>query len=324
MSSRRPIEILFLVVAPLALFLVIGEIGLRVYLSRNVLYDVEMSRYSQTLKRRSDNPLIGHVHRPNGNETLMNVSVQTNSDGFRDDEYSHERNARRRILFLGDSLTLGWGVEKQDSFEAILERELDMKRPTEIINLAAGNYNTTMEVNVFLEKGLAYQPDAVVLFYFINDAEPIPEPSRFEWLGNLRLFTFYWSRMKALLARFSESKSFRGFYAALYEPDQPGWVQTRESFLTLAEACRERDIELRVVLLPELHNLAEYPFEREHALVAGFLEEHEVPVLDLAPMFRSETEPRSLWVARDDAHPNARAHALIAQYSLPFLAGAGS
>ena len=49
------------------------------------------------------------------------------------------------------------------------------------------------------------------------------------------------------------------------------------------------------------------------------LAEHGIPALDLAPLFRNEEQPMSLWVSRDDAHPNSRAHALISQYSLPFL-----
>ena len=41
--------------------------------------------------------------------------------------------------------------------------------------------------------------------------------------------------------------------------------------------------------------------------------------MDLAPHFITETSPLTLWVARDDAHPNAKAHRLIAEYSYPFL-----
>ena len=47
----------------------------------------------------------------------------------------------------------------------------------------SGNYNTTQEVNLLIDKGLKYQPDQVVLFYFINDAEPVPKKSRFPGLG---------------------------------------------------------------------------------------------------------------------------------------------
>ena len=307
-------------VVPLALFLAASEVVLRIYLRSHIFYDVEMSRYALTLKVDSPDPRVGHHHRPSSEATLMGVRVRTNADGFRDDEVPVEKGARRRIVFLGDSLTLGWGVAKEDTFEHRLEAALDAREPTEILNLGVGNYNTTQEVHLFLAKGAKYDPDDVVLFYFINDAEPVPQTSRFPGLGRLRVVTFFWSRIKALRARLSESVGFREYYASLYAEDSEGWARSREAFRTLQEASREQGFRLKVVLLPELHELRDYPFTAEHARVAGFLRELGVPVLDLAPLFRDEDDPQSLWVSRDDAHPNARAHARIAEHSLEFVA----
>ena len=304
----------------LAVFLALSEVVLRVYLARHIFYDVEMSRYATLLKIPSPNPEIGHVHRPNSAARLMGVDVRINSDGLRDDEYSLARNDRRRIVFLGDSLTLGWGVEKHDTFEALLEKQLSRTEPTEILNFGTGNYNTTQEVGLFLEKGLRYQPDEVVLFFFINDAEPVPRRSAFWWLAYSRVATFYWSRTKQLAARFTSSSGFREYYSQLYRDDQPGWQAAKRAFLTLRETCNAQHIALRVVLLPELHELVQYPFAREHGLVLAFLHQNGIAALDLAPTFANETDPQRLWVARDDAHPNALAHRLIAERSLAFVA----
>jgi len=319
---RKLLEALFLVVASLAVFLVLGEVFLRFYLTRNIFYDVEMSRYAVTLKVDSPNPLVGHHHKPNARARLMGVEIETNSDGFRDDDYPVEKGAKRRIVFLGDSLTLGWGVAKEETFEHRLEAALDRVAPTEVINLGVGNYNTTQEVNLFFDKGLRYDPDQVVLFYFINDAEPVPQRSRFPGLGNYRIVTFYWSRIKALRARLSDQVGFQEFYSALYAGDAPGWEKSKQAFRQLQASSRENGFDLRVVLLPELHDLGDYPFAREHALVTGFLAEIGVPALDLAPAFRDQRDAMSLWVSRDDAHPNGRAHALIADYTLDFIAEA--
>jgi lysophospholipase L1-like esterase len=318
-SPRRLGEILFLVFVPLAAFLALSEVVLRVYLSSHVFYDVEMSRYALALKLDSPNPRIGHHHRSGAEARLMGVSVRTNADGFRDDEYPVAKGDRRRIVFLGDSLTLGWGVEKEETFEHLLEAGLNAVAPTEIINLGVGNYNTTQEVALFVEKGLKYRPDQVVLFYFINDAEPVPRKSRFPGLGHYRIVTFYWSRLKALKARFSPTAGFQEYYAALYRDGSQGWAHSRDALLELKELSRAHGFDLRVVLLPELHELADYPFTREHGLVATFLRSEGIPVLDLAPRFRDELEPQALWVSRDDAHPNARAHRLIAEHTQAFL-----
>ena len=95
-----------------------------------------------------------------------------------------------------------------------------------------------------------------------------------------------------------------------------------------AEIIETKDMdiaELKSKSVGELHELADYTFAREHALVADFLRANGIPVLDLAPSFANETDPTTLWVAPDDAHPNARAHRLIANYTLDFIAsGRGS
>ncbi len=320
MTARRFAEILFLLFVPLGLFLLVAEGFLRLYLAKNIFYDVEMSRYAVELKVDSPNPLVGHHHRPNAEARLMGVTVRTNSDGFRDGEYSVARGEKRRIVFLGDSLTLAWGVEEERSFEHLLERDLDALTPTEVINLGVGNYNTTQEVNLFIDKGLKYRPDQVVLFYFINDSEAVPQKSRFPGLGNYRVITFYWSRIKALKARFTESAGFEEYYSELYQEGSPGWANSRSALLELKELSRQHEFDLKVVLLPELHELQDYTFAREHRLIGDFLRQNDIPVLDLAPLFQGESDPQSLWVSRDDAHPNARAHQLIATYTLDYLA----
>ncbi|MDB4433190.1 SGNH/GDSL hydrolase family protein [bacterium] len=323
MSLKRTSEIVFLVLVPLILFLLIAEVLLRVYLSSHIFYDVEMSRYALALKVDSPNPLIGHHHRPRAEATLMGVSIRTNEDGFRDDDYPMEKGDRRRIIFLGDSLTLGWGVEKEQTFEHVLERDLGALSPTEIINFGTGNYNTTQEVHLLIDKGIKYDPDQVVLFYFINDAEPVPQKSRFPGLGNYRIITFYWSRIKALKARIRPTAGFQEYYSTLYREGSDGWEKSKAALRRLEQLSREHGFDLKVVLLPEFHELVDYTFAKEHEQVTAFLDENDIPVLDLAPFFRNERNPQALWVARDDAHPNARAHRLIAEYTLDFLAENG-
>jgi lysophospholipase L1-like esterase len=318
--GKRVREILLLILISTATFLVLGEASLRLYLRHRTFYDVEMARYAGSLKMDAENPRIGHVHRPNREAKLMGVTVRTNADGFRDDDYPFEKGDRWRVVFLGDSLTFGWGVEKEQTFEHGLERALDARQPTEIINFAAGNYNTVQQANLFLEKGLRYRPDQVVVFYFINDAEPVPQRSRFAWLGNFRIATFYWSRVKALFARLDPSAGFEAYYAGLYRDDAEGWRGSQEALRELRDACRERGIVLQVVLLPELHDLVDYSFAREHTLIVDFLQAEGIAVLDLAPRFADQTDPTSLWVAPDDAHPNALAHQLIVTYALEFIA----
>ena len=298
-----------------------GEILMRVYTAYAQYYDIEMTRYAMALKMPAGDAQIGHVHRPETAARLMGVDVRINQDGFRDRDYPVARTGARRMIFLGDSLLFGWGVAEDARFESILERELGKRAPTEIINFGTGNYNTEQEVHLFLKKGLKYNPDEVDVFYFINDAEPTPQVSRWEFLGNSRLVTFFWSRIESLLSRVEERKSFHGYYAGLYGDNEPGWIACQQAFLLLKKTTDERGIKLRVVLLPELHDPAHQEFAEQYRKVMAFLAKNGIEALDVTPAFRDVREPLRLWVAPDDAHPNAEAHAIIARAVQPFLSG---
>jgi lysophospholipase L1-like esterase len=303
----------------LIIFLVLLEISLQIYTRLFIYYDVEMSRYAVDVKEKSDNPKIGHVHKPNASAYLMGVDFETNSDGFRDDEYAVERNENYRIVVLGDSLTVGWGVEKDETFEVLLEGMLSENRPTEMINFGHGNYNTEQQVNLFKEKGLKYNPDEVIVFYFINDAEVTPVRSKWLRVAKLRSVTFLWSRVRGLLTKTTPGQTFESFYSALYEDDQPGFIALKESFLELQGITEERGIKLQVIMLPELHNLVDYPFTAEYQKVGAFLAENGISYIDLTESFSGYEDAVGLWVAPDDAHPNALAHRMIAEYSRDFI-----
>lgn len=291
----------------------LGELVVRGVASKLIIYDLEMSRYATTLKQQSPNPRIGHEHLPNSSATLMGVTVRTNGDGLRGRDYPHARTEARRIIFLGDSLTLGWGVEEKDTFAHLTEESLGRSSPTEVLNFGTGNYNTDQQVQLFLKKGPAYQPDEVVLFYFINDAEPTPVMSRWGFLQHSRLVTLVWSRAQILRALFSPGRTFRSYYSGLYQDGQPGWKRTQEALATLADTCKAQKIRLKLVILPELHQIDPYPFQREHQLVLSEAQALGVPTLDALGCFDRSAPPASWWVARDDAHPNAAAHAVIAR-----------
>jgi lysophospholipase L1-like esterase len=316
---RRVLRGLRLALIWFLVFVVLLEVTMQIYTRFVIIYDVEMSRYAVSLKQRSENPKIGHVHRPNASDTLMGVDVRINSDGLRDREYDVARGNSARIVVLGDSLTFGWGVEEAGTFVSLLEQEISRETPVEMINFGTGNHNTEQQVNLFIEKGLKYSPDGVVVFYFINDAEPTSKRSNWLGLSHLRSLTLIWSRTRMVLARFRSSNTFVDYYRALYEPDQPGWQATKKAFRELRDVCKEKRIALRVVLLPDLHDLVDYPFLEEYAQVGQFLSQEGIAYKDLLLDFRGTKNSRELWVAHDDAHPNAAAHKMIADHSRSFV-----
>jgi len=299
--------------------LAIGEALIRVYLHFNTAYDIEMTKYAMNLKEDSGNKRIGHVHKPNKSMELMNVMVDINSDGMRDKEYPVEKGDAYRIIFLGDSLTFGWGVQEEDTFATLIEDKLNSSSPTEVINFGIGNYNTEQEVNLFIDKGLKYDPDKVVLFYFINDAEPTPEKSGLWFLGYSQFISFYWSRINSLLNNILPSKSFQEYYESLYLDEQQGWINSRKAIIQLRDICEKKGIKLQVVLLPELHDVSNEIFTNVYDSLSLFLQENGIDYLNLAKLFENYPNQIELWVSYDDAHPNNIAHKKIADATLEFI-----
>ena len=109
------------ILVALGLLFVVSEIALRIYMHYAIFYDVEMARYANEFKLTASDPRIGHVHKPNSEGRLMGVTVRINADGLRDADYPVPRGDGYRIIFLGDSLTFGWGVRKEETFESLIE-----------------------------------------------------------------------------------------------------------------------------------------------------------------------------------------------------------
>lgn len=92
--------------------------------------------------------------------------VSTNSRGLRNRETSYARDARRRILCIGDSFTWGLGVESRDAFPSLLEAG---SSDTEVINAGCLAWGTAQEWLWLEREGQRYSPDVLILEFFVND-----------------------------------------------------------------------------------------------------------------------------------------------------------
>jgi hypothetical protein len=304
----------------LTLAVIAGAVELYVRLVEDdgMQFDLEMWKYAKTVKVISKDPLIGHEHRPNADAHLMGVRVKTNSAGFRDEEIQTDKPPGTvRIMMLGDSVLFGWGVKQDETVAARLEQAWrSAGRKIDVINTGVGNYNTIMEVEFFLTRGYRFNPDVVVLNYFINDAEPIPRYD-YSWFEHVSAaWVYYGSRLDVVERelRLGRETDWRTYYRGLYDDarNPGGWQGVESSIRKLASYCRDHGIRLIIVNYPELRVLEPYPFPEVQRRLAALAADLEVPYLDLLDSLRGE-DPASLWVTPPDPHPNGHAHALFAK-----------
>ena len=119
-------------------------------------------------------PILGHVNKPNahviskGPEFSINYFFDKN--GFRYDPSLNEKNAKVKILAIGDSFTLGAGNNYGTIWCTLLEDSLQNEGyDVEIINAGISAYNTAKE-SIYLERLITnISPDLVVLTFLPND-----------------------------------------------------------------------------------------------------------------------------------------------------------
>lgn len=117
-------------------------------------------------------PQLGWRNIPDWQATTNGKSLNINSKGLRDREYSIEKPAgTQRILVLGDSFAWGYGVSDSEIFTEVLERGLaDESPPWEVLNAGVSGWGTDQEYLFLTNEGFDYSPDIVILAYFcVND-----------------------------------------------------------------------------------------------------------------------------------------------------------
>lgn len=101
------------------------------------------------------------------------VELRTNTQGIRDDrEFSLATPPdTARIVLLGDSFAIGYGVNYEESVPALLEADLKqaLNRPVEVINMGVSGFGTAEELLMLEKRGLQYNPDLVIVYWHTTD-----------------------------------------------------------------------------------------------------------------------------------------------------------
>lgn len=314
-----------LFVGSLFVYALFAEVAYRAFLDDGMTYEVEMWKYAKHIKVRSKDPDIGHQHRPNAQAKLMGVDVRTDGYGFRSSEISQSAQPGvARIAFVGDSITMGWGVAERELFQfQVIELLKAQGRAVDGFNAGVGNLNTAQELALYRSVGAKLKPDIVALTYFINDAEPT---QRYGEVGLLDWYSELWVVLKyqidTLLRQTGGRIDWKDYYRGLYEPDRPGWIKTKQEIGRFANLTATEGSQLVVFNVPELRQLRPYPFEDITLRVKEAVSGAGAPFIDLLPAVEQEP-PDSLWVTVPDPHPNGKANTLFARAMvealLPYL-----
>ena len=305
-----------LMIGSMAVALCAGEAILRVKNSSMKTYDIEMWRYAKELKVRSADPALDFEHVPSKSAVLQRVTIRLNEYGLRGGPVPAPGG--RRVLVLGGSIALGWGVPEEDTVEARLEKGLRAaNQDAVVLNGGVGNYNADRYVARFFKELYRLNPTDIVVLYFLRDAETLPNGSGNVLLRNSELAVTLWTAYHRLFDKAGE-QTLVDHYRAVYQPDAPGFVSMQARLKEIADYAKAHGMRLYLAMTPDVHNLTDYKFTFAHDAMRRIAESDGYTYVDLLPAMRGRPA-ETLFAMPGDPHPNALGHELMAGAILPLL-----
>ncbi len=213
-----------------------------------------------------------------------------NAEGLRDRARPEEKlPGTRRIVALGDSVTLGAGIEAAEAWPQRLEaRYAGEGRPVEVLNVALWGWSTRQERIAYARIARAHHPDQVLLAVCLND---IPELQNNlsrppQWLRGL-------FERSALVRRVvnAEGREIHDVEELFRRPDS---APVREAFGRFFAEVRElrKDVQadggtLSLIVFPfRLQVVPGAPASTAQETIRAFCEREGLGCLDLLPTLR--------------------------------------
>jgi lysophospholipase L1-like esterase len=285
-------------------------------------------------------PELGSVYdlaRPNQRGVFKGVLHRTNSAGMRGPEVSPTPpDGTFRIAVIGDSVTMGQGVDESEIYSARLQRALDAEdhgRRYEVLNLGIAGMNIVHGVQRLVNVGLPHHPDLVVYGYTLNDIEgpgyvrnDSDQVDAYQRLltrhrdSRSALLRTLWPRLVVLR---SGLRPLPGSYEYALEQNYfhrpEAWAQVVWGLDRLAEIAHREGICVDVFIHPVIQQLRlGHGFRRVYARVAELARARGLHATVAFAHFRGrDAAPLRFHVV--DRHPTAEGHLLLAEALLEGL-----
>jgi lysophospholipase L1-like esterase len=260
-----------------------------------------------------------------------------NNLGYNDRDFTFNKPHNRfRILVAGDSVTEGAGVTRQETFAAILEKQLNVRlrknrRPhtVEVYNLGQCGLNTQEEVELITRNIPLLQPDFIVLAYVMNDAELHPVSIRVAntplWIKKIHgvfikqitSYAYYWF-FKHITIFTTPYRAGGEVSAAQHDPEYAGWKNVEQALNTYKQYLNTHRLDNLNLIWPLFKGFQEdtYPSQLKtiHSQVSRAFLKRKLAVIDLFPFFQAQNRSLTTFAfSSDDGHPGKEAHALVGE-----------
>lgn len=262
---------------------------------------------------------------PRQDRRLFGRRFSTNAFAMRDRPYPLKKPQDAfRVVLLGSSIDMGWGVGTDETYENLLEDWLNAhaakrgdRRRFEILNFAVAAYGPSQRLETYRRRASKFEPDAVI--YSATMLDPRLTEIHLRGLLRNRVDPKYdFLRRVPSDAGVTEDDLRKDVWGSLRRRDEVKrklrpfqWPIARSAVSELATACRDENRALLYLVIPRAGRL-DAPGARAEA-VARHLEiaaATGVPAIDLSNAFDAR-DAVDLQVAATDDHPNALGHKVL-------------
>lgn len=318
------IKILISLAMSIVVSLLVGELIVRLISDHSLIYDIEMLKYAKQLKIRDPQNIVSHIHKPNSSANLMGVDIRLNSLGQRAREPEEKKADKERILVVGSSVTMGWGVNYEQIFTTISESFWNGEHPQnkiEIFNSGIGNYSSCYQLELFKRQFSIIYPDITILNFFISDVEPRLIKNESFVLRNIYLANILYGFVNKLLFS-SQYKNLFNYYNYLYEKKSGYWPNSLSCILEIKKIAESGGGKFAILMTPELHDLSvNTPYREIYKKINEDFKSRGIYVEDsfdsLSRKFGGNE--KALWVQIEDPHPNYLGHEVMSEALLKMI-----
>lgn len=267
-------------------------------------------------------PVVGYRHRPNtvrvlgsrlvptNTANLQGLRYVTNQYGHHDDDFPKTKSDNElRGLMLGDSVTMGDGLEKSDTIANQLEEILHANGRKyigyQVINTGVGGYSTHQEYAIFRES-IVFDPDFVTVGLCLNDITDLEDfdgklvatdsyadiaylsASLSGYLTNETGFSrlISWAQKSALTLDQRHSAQVYKVRAMVEAPIgdkrfSTGWKRVLENLAAIYRLAQQQDLTVVLLVYPYTFQLFNEHLQTPQRILLDHAREHGVDAIDL-------------------------------------------
>ncbi|MFA5033833.1 MAG: SGNH/GDSL hydrolase family protein [bacterium] len=289
-------------------------------------------------------------------------SFHINSQRMRENkEYNYTKDKQSfRILGLGDSFTFGLWVNSEDTYLKAMERMLNSNikpKKFEVINAGVPQYGTVEEL-IFLEnEGKKFNPDLIIVGFYVNDVEENARNSNFtlkdgvltktkqvlyehsshnkikEFSQNIPVYCFlsqHSQMFNRMRIQIGELLYYRKLYSDLtknqnipqdMQREEYNWELTRAILLKMGDVAQSINAKLLIVIIPPYETLSTIKLDADNHTPAYVrlmpIISKDVYILDLPPGLFVKSKDRLYY--KNDFHWTGEGHRIGAEGIFDYL-----